>query len=293
MQTETTAPTDTATAPAAQADPALQTATPPANGEPDAAQGQPDGAKAESVEGQHDKGTQQDGEDQARDEHGRFKPKVQKRIDELTHARRAAERERDYWRSQAEARNAAPAPQPHDFPSDEAFEAAMRQHEIKQAARDVVAETAQATADRFDQDAQRAVAETYNQRVQEAAVRIPDFVDVVGKADISISDVLRDALMDSDHGPDIVYRLAKNPDEAARLSQMGEREMYRELGRMEAMMTPARAPAAAPAPVARTTSAPPPAATNVPGGAPPNTDPNTMPLSEFEAWARANGAKHI
>lgn len=296
MQTETSAPIDTTTAPAA-ADPALQTQAPPANGEQDATQGQPDG-KEPLVEGAEDQGTQQD--DQPRDDQGRFKPKVQKRIDELTHARRAAERERDYWRSQAESRQAAaPAPQPHEFADDAQYEAAVRRHEIKQAAREEIAETAKATADRFDQDARQATAETYNQRVQEAAVRIPDFVDVVGKADIQISDTLRDALMDSDHGPDIVYKLAKDPAMADRLSQMDERALYRELGRMEAGMLNATFPpatvakAAQAAPAARTTSAPPPVKPSGASGAAPNTDPSTMTQAQFEAWARVNGAKHF
>lgn len=297
MQTETTATTDTTAAPAA-ADPALQTPPAPANAEQDAAQGQPDG-NAAPAEGEGEKGTQQDDAgEQSRDEQGRFKPKVQKRIDELTHARRAAEREAAHWRAIAEGRQASPAPQAHEFPTDEAYDAAMRQYEIKQAARDVMAESAKETADRFEQDAQRAVAETYNQRVQDATVRIPDFVEVVSKADIQISDALRDALMDSDQGPDIVYQLAKDPAHAERLSQMDARQLYREIGRMEAMMlkngtSPGGPAPAAPVPAARTTSAPPPARSTATGGAPPNTDPSTMTQQQFEAWAKANGAKHF
>lgn len=291
MQTENTAPIDQTTAPVA-ADPALQTQTPPANGEPDAAQGQPDD-KAAPAEGQDENGTQQDDADQPRDEHGRYKPKVQKRIDELTHARRAAERERDYWRTQAEARNTPTAPEAHEFATDEAYDAAMRRHEAKLAAREEIADTAKATAERYERDAQNAVAESYNERVQEAAVRIPDFADVVGKADIQISESLRMALLDSERGPDIVYRLAKDPAEALRLSQMDERQMYRELGRMEAGMVTATPPARAAAPVARTTSAPAPVKPGNLGASPPNTDPSTMTQVEFEAWARANGSKRF
>lgn len=289
MQTENTAPIDTTTAPAPAADPALQTPPPPASGDQDATQGQPDEGKAAPAAGEEDKGKQQDAGDQPRDEEGRFKPKVQKRIDELTHARRAAEREAAHWRAIAEGKQSAPAPQAHEFADDDAYEAAVRRYEIKQAATEVMAESAKSTADRFEQDAQRATAETYNQRVQDAATRIPDFVEVVGKADIQISDTLRDALMDSDHGPEIVYQLAKNPAEAQRLSQLGERELYRELGRKEAMMT---TPAAPPAPVARTTSAPPPARSGITGGAPPSTDPATMPPEQFRAWMKANGSKY-
>lgn len=292
MQTENTAPLDTTTAPAGQADPALQTATPQANGEADAAQGQIDPQTEAPAEGQDDQGTQQDS-DQPRDDSGRFKPKIQKRIDELTHARHAAEREAARWRAIAEGRQAPTAPQAHEFATDEAYDTAMRRHEMRQAAREELADTAKATAERYQQEAHAVVADTYNERVQEAAVRIPDFADVVGKADIQISESLRMALMDSERGPDIVYQLAKDPAHAQRLSQMDERQMYRELGRMEAGMTTATPPARAAAPVARTTTAPAPVKPGNVGGAPPNTDPSAMNQAQFEAWARAQGSKHI
>lgn len=290
MQTETSAPIDTTTAPATPAVP--EQTTPPASGQDTATPVDP---KLDTpAEGNEDQGTQQEADDQPRDDQGRFKPKVQKRIDELTHARRAAERERDYWRTQAEARNATPAPQPHEYATDEDYEAAARQHEIKQAARDVVAETARATADRFDQDVQATLDEAYTHRVKDAASRMSDYMEVVGNSDVHIPGEMIQGLKESDYGPEIMYHLAKHPQEADQLRGMNARQLDRALGRLEAMVSAKPiAPAVAAAPVARTTSAPPPPNPGSVGGAPPNTDPSTMSQPQFESWLKAQGARHI
>jgi hypothetical protein len=123
MQTETTAPAvdTTATAQAGQVTTTTQTTTtPPASGQDGAAgTSQPTGTAAPADGQNADQGTQQ-GQQQGpndgtatseaeRDEAGRFKSKIQKRIDELTHARHAAEREAARWRSIAEgSQKAAP-----------------------------------------------------------------------------------------------------------------------------------------------------------------------------------------
>lgn len=240
---------------------------------------------------------QNDADPAERDEQGRFKPKIQKRIDELTHARRAAERERDYWRSQAERQaTAAPAPQAHEFATDEEYDAAVRRHEIKQATREEIAETAKATADRFDQDAQHALDQTYGQRVQAAIAKMPDFVQALTNAKVDIPDSMTPALKESEFGPEIAYHYATHPDEAARLAGMSTRQLDREIGRMEATFATKAAPASAAvaAPAARTTKAPAPAGVGETSGtAPPNTNPDKMSQEEFEVWARANGSKYI
>ena len=245
-------------------------------------------------------GTQQEGEGEStdpaeRDEQGRFKPKIQKRIDELTHARRAAEREAARWRAIAEGgQKATPAPQAHEFASDAEYEAAARRHEVREAAREISADNAQLAADQFQQEAAQAVADTYNQRVQATAARIPDFVDVVSKADIKISPDMLQALQESDYGPDLVYQLAKNPAEAQRLAGLSTRQLDREIGRMEAAVAAKGTPAPTAPPAARTTKAPAPANVGATaGGAPANTDPSKMTMAEYEVWRAANGSKYV
>jgi hypothetical protein len=315
MQTETTAPAvdTTATAPAAQAAPTQQTTTtPPASGSE--GQAQPAGTAAPAAGQNADQGTQQgqpgqadgttttEGTEADRDDAGRFKSKIQKRIDELTHARHAAEREAARWRAIAEGtQKGNPAPQAHEFATDDDYEAALQQHRIDEAARKVAANQASQAAEQYQQEAAGAVDATYNERAAEAARRIPDFVDVVGKADIQITHDMLAALKASAHGPDIVYALAKNPAEAQRIAGLPAAQMFMALGAMEARAAAAApaagattsAPAAAAAPAARTTSAPPPARPAGAASAPPNTDPTNMSMDEYKAWRKGQGSKYI
>lgn len=313
MQTETTAPAaTTTTAPAGQVDQTTQTTTtPPASGQEGAAAGQVQpGADttAAPANGQgSDQGTQQadagqaDGtatSEQDRDDTGRFKSKIQKRIDELTHARHAAERDAARWRAIAEAsQKASPAPQAHEFATDADYEAALRRHEAREAARETAAEQASRAADEYQQEAAGAVDATYNERAIDAARRIPDFVQVVGGVDLNIPMQMLDALKASAHGPDMVYALAKDLGEAKRIAAMPPAQMFMALGAMEARIAAtspaASAPAATAAPAARTTSAPPPARTTGAASAPPNTDPANMSMDEYKAMRRAQGSRYI
>lgn len=229
-------------------------------------------------------------EEQPRDDKGQFKSSVQKRIDDLTFRRNQAEREAAHWKSVAEARQQADIPRPGDFNSDADYEAALLEHRIEDGVNRGLAKTAEAQADKFSREAQSAVAEAYNHRVQEAKVRIPDFAEVVGKADVAISKALHEALVESEKGPDLAYFLAKNPAEAERLNSMSVRQMDREIGRLEQNLGAKAAPAA---PAARTTKAPPPVSPGSPAGAPANTDPAKMNNQQYQAWMKANGSKYV
>ena len=272
-----------------------------------AATGQVDAGKADAstettaTTQENDQGKQQEqdgkveGMEQAdRDEKGQFRSKIQKRFDELTHARHAAEREAARWRAIAEGRQAEAAPQAHEFATDADYETALRRHEAREAARDTAAEQAKMAAQHYEQDAAGATDALYNARVQDTVSRIPDFVEVVSKSDIQLTQDMMQALKSSAHGPDIVYQLAKNPIEAQRIASLPSAQMYMALGAMEAAASVnSKAPAPAPAPAARTTGAPPPAKTTDLGAAPPNTDPSKMSYEEFKAWRRASGSKYV
>jgi len=288
MQTETTA-TDT-TSTAAQVDTTAATATAtaaPASAAPAEGTATTDTSTTTAPAGEEGS-TQQE---QERNDKGQYKSGVQKRIDDLTYRRNAAEREAAHWKSVAESRQAPAAPKLADFDSHDAYDAALLDHKIETRVSDGLAKTAEQQSQKFSKDAQEAAGEAYNQRVTEAVVRIPDFVEVVSKANIAISPALQEALRDSDKGPDLVYHLAKNPAEAERLNSMSVRQMDREIGRLETTIGAKSAPP--PPPAARTTNAPPPVKPGSPASAPGSNDPNKMNQTEFEVWAKANGSKYI
>lgn len=253
----------------------------------DAAATGSDTSATTATEGDND-GTQQE---QQRDEGGKFaKSGVQKRIDDLTFRRNQAEREAAHWKAVAQSRAPAAAPRPGDFDSDAEYDAAVSEHRIDSGVTRGMAKMAEAQAEKFSREASEVAGEAYNQRVQDTITRIPDFVDVVSKADVQISSELLEALRDSEKGPDLVYHLAKNPAEAERLNGMSVRQMDREIGRLE-LTIGAKAPA--PAPAARTTNAPAPAKTGTAAAAPASTDPAKMDQAQFEAYLRANGSKYV
>lgn len=264
--------------------PAAPASAAPAEGAP-----APDAPAAPTTPADDDSGTQQEPE---RKDNGQFKSGAQKRIDALVFQRHQAEREAAYWKEQAQAatRTTTPAPRPADFDNDAEYEQAMLEHRIEDGVNRGLSKTAEQHANKFQQEAQSAAAETYNQRVSETVSRIPDFVDVVSKSDAKLSPALQEALMDSEKGPDLVYHLAKNPAEVDRLNSMSVRQMDREIGRME-LSIGAKAPP--PPPAARTTSAPAPIKPGNQASAPANTDPNKMNQAEYEAWAKANGSRYI
>lgn len=210
---------------------------------------------------------------------------IQKRIDELTFKAKQAEREAAHWRAQALA-NAAPIPpKESDFNSTEEYEQAMADHRIETRISNKLSERDLSVAKQHETAARQAVADAYAQRLAIAVTKIPDFVDVVGKSDIQISDSLIEALQESEFGPEITYNLAKNRDEALRLSQLNERQLNRELGRMEAMMS-------AQAPAARTTKAPAPASVST-NAKTPSIKLESASMDEFKAHMRANGSKWV
>lgn len=278
MQIETsTATTDQAAAPAE-----TQTTSQPAPASAAPENGQQTGTETTDTTAAAPAETEQ--QEQQRAQH---RNKVQERINELTFKKNEAERQARHWQAIAEGRQTPAAPKATDFGSDEEYQTALWDHRVKTGVQQGLSENAQQAAQKFSQDAAAAQAETYSQRVSEAVQRMPDFAEVVGKADINISPALQGALMDSEMGPDLVYHLAKNPADAQRLSQLPERQMLRELITMESTLGKPSAPAA------RTTKAPPPVKPGSAAAAPANTDPAKMNQREYEAWRKSSGSKYI
>lgn len=112
--------------------------------------------------------------------------------------------------------------------------------------------TNQALKNREKQEAERKAAEAreatvkeWQKRLQSAKAELPDFDDMVTSSDVAVNDLIRDAIVESDVGPYILYHLAENPEIATKLNGMSPTAALREIGRME---TRFEKKAAAPAP---------------------------------------------
>lgn len=192
--------------------------------------------------------TESEGDEQARDEKGRFKGDgVQKRIDELTRARREAERQAEYW--QGVATQTAPEaqgdkPSRDDYAEQDDYIEALTEWKAEQAVTRVQREQAAQSANHARQSAWEA-------REAQTKASIPDYDAVVPVSTVPIKPHVVEALMDADAGPSLAYHLAKNPDVAARLNAMTPTRAAIELGRIETTLTaPAvKVPSNAPTPI--------------------------------------------
>jgi hypothetical protein len=196
------------------------------------------------------------------------KPKIEKRIGEVVKQREQAKAEaakERAGRESAEARlreyeqKAAPekAADPDAEPKPEQFTDAF---EYARALAEFSAE--KALKDRDRQEAEKKAATERQQTIKQWTDRItavkadlPDFEDVVASSDVAVSDQVRDAILESDVGPQVLYHLAENPEFAQKLSEMSTITALREIGKLEARFEkkePAKAAATkqrAPAPI--------------------------------------------
>jgi hypothetical protein len=79
-------------------------------------------------------------------------------------------------------------------------------------------------------------------RVNAAKNELPDFDDMVQSSEVRVSDPVRDAIIESEHGPKILYWLAENTDYAKKLADMSAVSAIREIGKIEARFEKAKEP---------------------------------------------------
>jgi len=182
---------------------------------------------------------------------------AQDRINDLTRARREAERERDFYKglvsqpTPASPVEGAPKPTPDSFDTYDGYIDALTDWKVEQTL------TRQSSA-KAQQTTEMVREANWAAKLEEARSTIPDYADVVGSSDINIAPHVADALFDSDLGPQLAYHMATHPELADRLNKLSPVKAAIELGRLEvALTTPVAKPTTkAPAPVNPIRSAP-------------------------------------
>lgn len=176
-------------------------------------------------------------------------PKIERRFSEITKQREAARAEAQKEREAREALEArlkeletkvnppakaqddfGPEPKPEEF--NDMFEYAKALAEYT--ADKKLMERDQAEANRKAAEQRAQFEKSWADRVNAARNELPDFDDMVQSSDVSISDPVRDAIMESDVGPQILYHLAENPDFAKKLGEGSVISALRQIGRLEA-----------------------------------------------------------
>lgn len=134
-----------------------------------------------------------------------------------------------------------------------------------------------------ERQAQTAQAE-FQRRTAEVRQKHPDFEDVVmSAADVPVSQAVTEALLTSEHGPEIMYQLASSPAELARLSALPPLAAAREIGRLEAKLASSTPPPVKPKPAFR----PPAPPTSVNGSTSNTRSLEDLPISEYKRAYRS------
>jgi chromosome segregation ATPase len=190
-------------------------------------------------------------------------PKLERRFSEITkqreEARKEAQREREArealearlaaLESKAQPQKANPVdekPQPSQF--SDAFEYAEALAEYTADKR--IAEMKQQEAAAKQAEEQQKVIQTWAKKVEAAKANLPDFDDIVASSDVVVNDDIRDAILESDVGPQILYHLAENDEVAKKIAGLSPKAALREIGKLEARFE-AKPEAEKPAPIVK------------------------------------------
>jgi hypothetical protein len=91
-----------------------------------------------------------------------------------------------------------------------------------------------AESQRKAEEERNKVLKSWNDKVDKAKKEMPDFNDIVSSSTVVVSDAIRDAILESDVGPQILYQIASDDDYAESLTSMSAIKALKEIGRLEA-----------------------------------------------------------
>lgn len=224
---------------------------------------------------------------------------VQKRINELTRARREAERERDALKAELEAAKkpvekvSDGKPKMEDFETLDEYNEAMIDFKTAEALEKQKVQQVKQTEKQIEQAEHAAKVA----RLNESAAKYPDFKEaVIDKTgdELPISENMAIIILDIDEETvtpaDVLYYLAQNPDESRKIYNMAPAAAARAIGKIEAKLeTAAKKESASAAPEAKPakkeTKAPDPIKP-LSGVSGDSTDPSKMSDDQWLAYER-------
>jgi len=167
-------------------------------------------------------------------------PKLEKRFSELTKQRKEAEAKIKELESQLAAkesfREPNKEPESNRKPTPDDFKDAF---EYAEALADWSAEQALARREKEvkqkEIEAKReTVIKTWQQKLETTIAELPDYEDMVASSTVTVNDTVRDAIIESDVGPRILYELASDDDLAEKLNTMTTAGALKLIGKLEA-----------------------------------------------------------
>ena len=174
-------------------------------------------------------------------------PKLEKRFSELTKARKAAEEQAAQERAAREALEARlqalegqqsnkktnevnTKPQPDDYADAFRYAEALAEWSANEA----VARREQEIKQQAEQAKQQEVMKTWQQKLEAVKAELPDYEDMVASSTVAVSDAVRDAILESDVGPRILYELASDDELGAKIANLSTAQALKMIGKLEA-----------------------------------------------------------
>ena len=239
-----------------------------------------------------EEGLAEDQDDDADDSETAKRSKVQKRIDEITKARREAERERDFWRLQAQQKaQQQSVPQMHK-PTLEQFDYDQEAYLEALADSKVQTTLAQSMAQQAEYQQQQSTAQTVNEfkmREYEVMSEFPDYQQKVYANDVPITDTMASAIRSDENGAKVAYFLATYKDIAYRVANMSPREQFLAIGEISEKISQAQSSEGLKP--SKVSNAPSPVPSVSSRGSVMNKSPDKMSTDEFMAWRQKQLSK--
>jgi len=169
-------------------------------------------------------------------------PKLEKRFSELTKQRKEAEARAEELEKRlaalegTKAQSAQAQPEANQKPTPDNYKDAF---EYAEALADWSAEQALVKRERevkqkeFEAQKQKVI-QTWQEKLEATKAELPDYEDMVQSSSVAVNDTVRDAILESDVGPRILYELASDDEMAEKLSTMSTASALKLIGKLEA-----------------------------------------------------------
>jgi hypothetical protein len=185
-------------------------------------------------------------------------PKLEKRFSELTKARKEAEAKAEterQAREELEKRLAAlegqrapiQEPESNRKPSPDDFKDAFEYAEAlaEWSAEQALVRREQEVKQKEAEAKRETVISTWQQKLEATKAEYPDYDVMVASSSVKVNDTIRDAILESDVGPRILYELASDDQIAEKLSTMTTASALKLIGKLEAQFEKTEQPAKA------------------------------------------------
>ena len=166
------------------------------------------------------------------------KDKLNKRFEKVSKRAEEAEakaRELENRLKEYEVQNAPPMSlegKPESYQFNDAYE--YEQALIEWSAGNALKQRDEQEFQRKKQEENEKISKSWAKKVEKAKTQYSDFDAIVKSSSVIVGDEIRDSILESDVGPQILYHLASDEDFAIKLTEMPVIKALREIGKLEA-----------------------------------------------------------